>query len=107
MSHETPLIRMPELSPALSQVWHLLFDLSEVRPDTWCLIGGLMVMLHGLECGRSDARPTADGDVLVDIRSGPALFERSLRSCPPRVLCQSSHPRACSIASSAKAVMAN
>jgi hypothetical protein len=74
VSHETPLIRMPELSPALSQVWHLLLDLSELRPEAWCLIGGLMVMLHGLERGRSDARPTADGDVLVDIRVRPSAL---------------------------------
>jgi len=34
-----------------------------------------MVMLHGLEHGRrSDTRPTADGDVLVDIRVPPAAL---------------------------------
>lgn len=55
MTEQTPLVQMPELSHALTQVWHLLFDLSEAQPDSWCLVGGLMVMLHGLEHGRSDA----------------------------------------------------
>jgi hypothetical protein len=74
MSEEPDFVRMPVLDPGLSQVWHLLFDLSQVQPTTWCLVSGLMVMLHGLEHGRSDTRPTADGDVLVDIRALPAAL---------------------------------
>ena len=74
MSKEQAILRMPQLDPSLSQVWHLLFELSEAQPDSWCLVGGLMVMLHGLESGRSDTRPTADGDVLVDIRVRPAAL---------------------------------
>lgn len=74
MTHEPPVIQIPQLSDALTQVWHLLFDLQEAQPDSWCLVGGLMVMLHGLEHGRSDVRPTADGDVLVDIRVRPGAL---------------------------------
>ncbi len=74
MSEELIIVRFPPLNTSLSQVWHLLFELSQAQPDSWCLVGGLMVMLHGLENGRSDARPTADGDVLVDIRSRPAAL---------------------------------
>jgi hypothetical protein len=40
---------------------------------------GLMVMLHGLEHGRSDVRPTADGDVLVDIRARPRALREIVR----------------------------
>lgn len=40
MTQETPLVRIPELSHALTQVWHLLFDLEEAQPDSWCLVGG-------------------------------------------------------------------
>jgi hypothetical protein len=70
---------MPQLSRALTHVWHLLFDLSQAQPDSWCLVGGLMVMLHGLEHGRSDLRPTADGDVLVDIRTRPGALREISR----------------------------
>jgi len=79
MTQEAPLIQMPQLSRALTQVWHLLFDLSQAQPDSWCLVGGLMVMLHGLEHGRSDLRPTADGDVLVDIRARPGALREITR----------------------------
>jgi hypothetical protein len=67
---------MPPLGRALTSVWHLLFDLCEEAPGVWCLIGGLMVALHGLEHGRTDARPSADGDVLVDIRAEPTALRR-------------------------------
>jgi hypothetical protein len=76
MSEEPVIVRMPQLDPALSQVWHLLFELSEAQPDSWCLVGGLMVMLHGLANERSDTRPTADGDVFVDIRTRPAALRQ-------------------------------
>lgn len=79
MTQQTPLVQMPELSHALTQVWHLLFDLAGAQPDSWCLVGGLMVMLHGLEHGRSDVRPTADGDVLVDIRARPRALREIIR----------------------------
>lgn len=72
-------MKMAELSQALTQVWHLLFDLAEAQRDSWCLVGGLMVMLHGLEHGRSDVRPTADGDVLVDIRARPGALREITR----------------------------
>jgi hypothetical protein len=79
VTQETPVLQIPELSHALTQVWHLLFDLALAQPDSWCLVGGLMVMLHGLEHGRSDVRPTADGDVLVDIRVRPAALREVIR----------------------------
>jgi hypothetical protein len=34
---------MPALSPALTGLWHLLFDLAEQMRTGWCLIGGQMV----------------------------------------------------------------
>lgn len=79
MTQETPLVQIPELSQALTQTWHLLFDLQEAQPHSWCLVGGLMVMLHGLEHRRSDVRPTADGDVLVDIRVRPGALREVIR----------------------------
>ncbi|GAA1817260.1 hypothetical protein GCM10009835_41560 [Planosporangium flavigriseum] len=76
MTAGSPAIVMPPLSKPLTFLWHLLFDLSEAMPDSWCLIGGQMVALHGLEHGRTDARPSADGDVLVDIRAQPTALRR-------------------------------
>src|SRR6267154_1243407 len=69
MSDSPQVIVLPPLGRGLTHVWHLLFDLADELPDVWCLIGGLMVALHGLEHGRTDARPSADGDVLVDVRA--------------------------------------
>ena len=74
MSNETAVIHLPDLGETLTKVWHLLFDLSEGVPDVWCLIGELMVALYGIDHGRTDTRPTADGDVLVDIRADPSAL---------------------------------
>ena len=81
---------MPPLSPAVTTLWHLLFELSVYMPANWCLIGGQMVLLHGLEQGRTDARPTVDGDVLVAVRAASMalrqvadfLVERSFEPDP-------------------------
>lgn len=64
-----PVIVIPDPGHALTCAWHLLFDLADEVGDSWCLIGGLMVALHGLEHGKRMLRPTADGDVLADIRA--------------------------------------
>ena len=97
---------MPELSHALTRVWHLLFDLAEAQPDSWCLVGGLMVMLHGLEHGRS-VRPTADGDVLVDIRARPAALREIIRFLSENGLEPELAPDGIAIASSAEPTTAN
>jgi len=73
---DAPIIRMPVLTETLTAVWNLLFDLSEELPDNWCLIGGLMVGLFGVQYGRTGWRPTDDGDVLVDIRAEPSALRR-------------------------------
>ena len=65
---------MPPLSAALTTLWHLLFDLAEEMPTGWCLIGGQMVTLHGIEHGRTDIRPSVDGDLLVDVRADPSAL---------------------------------
>jgi hypothetical protein len=67
------------LSPALTALWHLLFDLTEQMPTGWCLIGGQMVTLHGLEHARTDIRPSTDADVLVDIRADPKAMHQVVR----------------------------
>lgn len=88
MSESPPVIVMPPLGQSLTHVWHLLFDLEESLPGVWCLIGGLMVALHGLEHDRYDWRPSADADVLVNIRADPAALRRiaEFLTTPPRSL---------------------
>ncbi len=76
MTENPRVVVMPPLGRSLTRVWCLLLDLAEAAPEVWCLIGGLMVALHGLEHGRSDARPSADGDVLVDVRADPTALRR-------------------------------
>ncbi len=76
MSDAIPVVAMPPLGRALTYIWHLLLDLADEVPGVWCLIGGQMVALHGLERGRTDARPSADGDVLADIRADPTALHK-------------------------------
>jgi hypothetical protein len=71
-----PVIDIPDPGYALTCAWHLLFDLAEELPDTWCLIGGMMVALHGLEHGKTEVRATADGDVLADVRAAPGALRQ-------------------------------
>ena len=41
-------------------------------PGAWVLVGGLMVLLHGLEAGQLPVRETTDADVLVNVRLRPS-----------------------------------
>ncbi|MEU9856970.1 hypothetical protein [Streptomyces sp. NPDC047974] len=59
----------------LVELWTVLLDLSEQVPSAWSLIGGQMVLLHGLEHGRIPPAASADLDVLADVQSD----QRSLR----------------------------
>jgi hypothetical protein len=74
-AHDRAIV-VPPLSPALTALWHLLFDLSEQMREGWRLIGGQTVTPHGLEHGRTDARPGVDADVLVDIRAAPMALRQ-------------------------------
>lgn len=52
----------------LVELWNVLLDLSERVPRAWSLIGGQMVLLHGLEHGRTPPAASADLDVLADVQ---------------------------------------
>jgi hypothetical protein len=60
---------LDSLLPPAEQGWRLLFDLAEEEPEHWCLLGGQMMYLLAAESGRSLPRPTADMDVVVDLRA--------------------------------------
>lgn len=70
---DLPLVtRSPVILPALpahqEQAWSVLLDLDE-RTEPWALVGGQMTLLHCLENGVTGARPTDDGDVVLDVWS--------------------------------------
>ncbi|MFB6577152.1 hypothetical protein ACFCYC_06840 [Streptomyces sp. NPDC056402] len=60
----------------LMELWGVLFDLAEQVPDAWSLIGGQMVLLHGLEHGRTPPAASADLDVLADVQSDQQSLRR-------------------------------
>lgn len=57
------------LTGPLVGLWGTLLDLSERVPQAWTLIGGQMVLLHGLEHGRTPPAASLDLDVLADVIS--------------------------------------
>ncbi|WP_123954027.1 hypothetical protein [Streptomyces nigra] len=64
------------LTGPLVGLWGTLLDLSEKVPQDWTLIGGQMVLLHGLEHGRTPPAASLDLDVLADVISD----QQSLRT---------------------------
>jgi hypothetical protein len=70
------VIRLDHLPPAAEEGWWTLFELAEVRTDSWILIGGQMVALLAAEHSISEkVRPTVDVDVVVDVRIQPTGTE--------------------------------
>lgn len=63
-----PPVILPVLPTHQEQAWSVLLDLDE-RSEPWALIGGQMTLLHCLENGVTGARPTDDGDLVLDVWS--------------------------------------
>ncbi len=61
-------VQLPVLAGHDEALWDTLIELSEMNPETWTLIGGQMVFLHGLEQGRTPPRVSTDLDILVNAR---------------------------------------
>jgi hypothetical protein len=59
---------LPSLPDQAEELWDVLIELSELRPNDWTLIGGQMVLLHALEKGATLPRISTDLDVLVNVR---------------------------------------
>lgn len=66
-----PVVTLPALASPVDKLWHSLLDLGEL-PVRWTLIGGQMVLLHGLEHGQVPPQISQDGDVVADIRTDPS-----------------------------------
>jgi len=56
------------------QLWEKVAELAQEFgiDQNWCLIGGLMVQLHGFEHA-ANPRPTSDIDILADSRRRPSM----------------------------------
>ena len=72
-----PTVRIESnlLTRQIVGLWNVLLDLSERLPRVWTLIGGQMVLLHGLEHDREPPAASTDLDVLADVQAD----QRSLR----------------------------
>ncbi len=61
---------LPLLGGALAVVWHGLAELTDAAGSLrWTVVGGQMVLLHGLENGEVPHRVSNDIDTAVDVRS--------------------------------------
>lgn len=65
------MIVLPALDDATSALWDALLDISERMHDSWTLVGGQMVFLHGVEAGVPPPRISRDLDLVVDVRVRP------------------------------------
>jgi len=61
-------VRLPTLPAPMDSIWLTILELARrIPPDRWTLIGGQMVVLHGLANGRQPVRITRDVDVLASL----------------------------------------
>ncbi|MGY1836186.1 hypothetical protein ACI79P_13840 [Blastococcus sp. SYSU DS0510] len=76
-----PRVELPPLAGPLDTLWELVLDLAEQLPPAgWALVGGQMVMLHGLIAGRAATRASQDVDVLADLLTDDAGLVRCVRA---------------------------
>ncbi|WP_336031160.1 nucleotidyl transferase AbiEii/AbiGii toxin family protein [Geodermatophilus sp. FMUSA9-8] len=72
---------LPPLSGALDRLWDLVLDIAaQLDPAGWVLVGGQMVMLHGIAAGRTPTRASQDVDVLADLLSDRAGLSRCVQA---------------------------
>ena len=59
---------MPPLTGTLDGLWEAIIDLADnLPPLSWALVGGRMVMAHGLAAGRTPTRASQDVDILGNL----------------------------------------
>jgi hypothetical protein len=73
------VIELPPLGSPVDQLWHAIFDLSELLTVPWTLVGGQMVLLHALEHGQVQPEPSQDGDVVADVRADDGALVQAVR----------------------------
>jgi hypothetical protein len=70
-------IMLPPLAGALGVVWEALAALAAAAEDLpWTVVGGQMVLLHGLERDQAPPRVSTDIDAAVDVRADRGALKR-------------------------------
>jgi hypothetical protein len=75
-SRAAVVIESDLMTKPLVDLWNVLLDVSERVGTAWSLIGGQMVLLHGLEHGRTPPAASVDLDVLADVLSDQQSLRR-------------------------------
>ena len=61
---------LPIMGEPLDSLWSLLLEIGErLAPESWLLVGGQMVLMHGVAAGRPQPRVTRDIDLMADLVS--------------------------------------
>ncbi len=71
---DLPVVHLPPLVGRQSESWSAYLELAPDLGEECLLVGGQMVFLHEVERGADDTRPTADVDLVVDLRVRPAAL---------------------------------
>ena len=77
-------LEIPDMTPRQEASWRGIIAVAQRVPSGWCLVGGQMVQLWCWERGIEPARPTDDGDAVLDIRANPNImmqFTQALVDC--------------------------
>lgn len=70
---------MPPLTGALDGLWNVILDLADQLPtNAWALVGGQMVMAHGLVAGRPPTRASQDVDVLGNLTASSTALRTAV-----------------------------
>lgn len=72
------MIELPLLTGGEDPLWNSLLDVADRMPEAWTLIGGQMVLLHGLERDRIPPRVSEDLDLVVNARVRPPALPKMM-----------------------------
>lgn len=71
MSNTRPLVHLDAPLRDWGRPWPQAFEVARaLPPDSWTLVGGLMVQLHARLAGLTPSRPTTDVDAALHLESG-------------------------------------
>lgn len=65
------VVTLPKMGSKLTACWASILEMSAWPVDSWSLVGGQMVLLHGLSNGIPPPRLSEDVDAVVDVRAMP------------------------------------
>ena len=71
---------LPPLNAELDSLWDAILDLQDLTAEGWVLVGGQMVMLHGLLAGRVATRASQDIDLLADLLTSRGAVGECVRA---------------------------